>query len=356
MVVFLEAHVLSETHRREDFLFELPQDRIAQKPADKRDKSKLLVSQKQGEIQHCVFSELPGFLKTGDVLVLNQTRVMNARCYAQKENGVQIEVFILSIQCDANDVPVLLRPAKRVKPGMSLTFPRSGVVVEVISKADQGRGALKFESDQALHRVLECDGELPLPPYIKRESGPGDADKERYQTIFAKELGAVAAPTAGLHFSQDVFAKLETAGVTIAHITHHVGIGTFKPLLVDDVRDHVMDVENYTINPETALLLNRAKAEGRRIIAVGTTTTRCLESNYDGGFHAGNNQTQLYIYPGYTFKAINGLITNFHLPGSTLILLVAALVGRERILDIYRCAIKSDYRFYSYGDAMLLIP
>lgn len=348
---------MEETFRREDFLFDLPEDRIAQTPAAKRDQSRLLVAEgSEQPLQHTIFSQLSQWLRAGDVVVLNQTKVMNARCFAVKDNGVRIEVFVLSLHGDPKGISVLFRPAKRVKPGMALHFPNANVWVEVMEKGDQGRGVLNFKDFETLLRVLELDGTLPLPPYIKRQEGPSESDEQRYQTVFANQLGAVAAPTAGLHFSKALLEQLNNMGVQMVPITHHVGIGTFKPLIVDDIRQHEMDGEYYEIEPESAEKLNQAKADGRRIIAVGTTSTRCLESNFDQGFHAGKSRTELYIYPGYQFKAINGLITNFHLPGSTLILLVAALMGRDRIVSIYKQAIEKDYRFYSFGDAMLLLP
>ena len=344
------------SHARADYLFHLPEDRIAQSPAQKRDSSALLVAAAGAPIQHHRFADLPNFLRAGDLLVLNQTRVMNARCRAVKENGTAIEVFILGIQVDPARVPVLLRPAKRVKVDTRLHFPNANIWANTVEKGEMGKATLAFDSMDALLAVIEQDGELPLPPYIKREEGPDQDDRERYQTVFARDLGAVAAPTAGLHFTDQLLEQLKDKGIEPCFVTHHVGIGTFKPLVADDIRDHEMEPEAYDISERAAGQLNRAKAEGRRIIAVGTTSTRCLESNFDGRFHAGRRVTNHYIYPGYQFGAIDGLITNFHLPGSTLILLVAALMGRERIMDIYTEAMARDYRFYSYGDAMLLLP
>ncbi|CAM2067798.1 tRNA preQ1(34) S-adenosylmethionine ribosyltransferase-isomerase QueA [Sulfidibacter corallicola] len=341
---------------REDYLFELPPERIAQTPAARRDASKLLVAGAAGPLEHRTFAQIGGYLRRGDVLVINQTKVMNARCFAVKENGVKIEIFVLGIPADPAETQVLAKPAKRLKPDIDILFPHSGVRARVVAKHDQGRHTLAFESLDALSAVLAQDGELPLPPYIKREQGPSETDGDRYQTVFARELGAVAAPTAGLHFTEGLLAELAAAGVEILRVTHHVGIGTFKPLVAEDIRDHLMESESYFIDEGTVTRLDVAKSEGRRIIAVGTTSTRCLESNYDDGFHPGHFATDLYIYPGYSFRAIDALITNFHLPGSSLILLVSALMGHDRIMDIYREAIGRDYRFYSYGDAMLLLP
>jgi len=362
-----------------DYIFELPPHRIAQKPAGEREQSRLLVARGGSEINDSKFNRLIEYLKPDDVLVLNQTQVMNARCFAEKENGLRIEVFILDILAgmysdtpvsDTNAesdsapdtdlgerIPVLLKPARRVKKGMKLIFPCSGVQTILDVKGEFGRGVLRFPSRDDLFSVLEKDGEIPLPPYIKREDGPDHEDQVRYQTVFAKEPGAVAAPTAGLHFSENLLSELQNKGVKLCKLTHHVGIGTFKPITVDDVRQHVMDSEHFELTAESANMLNEAKMRGDRIIAVGTTSTRCLESCViDGKFIPGRGDTDLYIYPPYSFKAIDGMITNFHLPGSTLLLLVSSLMGKKRILDIYQHALQKEYRFYSYGDAMLLIP
>ena len=340
---------------REDYLFELPQRLIAQAPAAERDRSRLMVAGLTGEPHDQYFRDIGQYLAKGDVLALNRTKVMNARCFATKENGVKIEVFILSLQVSPDAVPVLLKPGKRARPGVRLIFPNAGVAATVAERVE-GKAFLSFESFEDLRRVVAEDGEIPLPPYIKRDQGPEPTDLGRYQTVYARDLGAVAAPTAGLHFTEALLDSLRRQGVEVLFVTHHVGIGTFQPLTADDVRRHRMAPEHYEIQEETARRLNAAKREKKRIIAVGTTTTRCLESNYDGSFHAGQGVAEAYIYPGYRFRVIDGLITNFHLPGSTLILLVSALMGRDRILDLYREAIKREYRFYSYGDAMLLIP
>jgi len=344
-------------YRRTSFGFELPEGRIAQNPAAKRSESLLLVAEGREETTDSIFNQLGSFLRSGDCLVLNQTRVMNARCFAQKENGLRIEVFILDITSTGLEIPVLLKPARRLKVGMKLFFPKAGLEVDLIEKGEFGRGVLAFSNRDDLFHVLEKDGEVPLPPYIKREAGPTSQDLERYQTVFARDAGAVAAPTAGLHFTEAQLQELEERGVQICKLTHHVGIGTFKPISVDDIREHKMDSEYYVLADDQARILNAVKEEGRRLIAVGTTSTRCLESCIrDGRFHPGPGQTDLYIYPPYQFKAIDGLITNFHLPGSTLMLLVSALMGHERIMQLYEHALRGPYRFYSYGDAMLLLP
>ena len=344
------------TFNRTDYLFDLPPEQIAQTPAERRDHSRLLVAAKTGKLHHRRFFELPDYLTTGDLLVLNKTKVMNARCFAVKESGGRVECFILSVQSPFDRVPVLLKPGKRMKPGMRLHFPNSGIAAELVEKGGNGKAYLAFPDQAGLLAVVDSDGQVPLPPYIKREQGPANQDGARYQTVYAADLGAVAAPTAGLHFTQALLDSLRERGVETAFVTHHVGIGTFKPLTAPDIRDHLMEPEGYRLDEKTCQRLNLAKSDRRRIIAVGTTTTRCLESNYDGLFHPGDFSTNLFIYPGYRFKAIDGLVTNFHLPGSSLILLVSALMGRSRILDLYGQAIAAGYRFYSYGDAMLLLP
>lgn len=340
----------------ESYQFELPPELIAQHPAEKREASRLLVAGPNGKPLDTHFHTLTEYLSAGDVLVLNQTKVINARCFAEKENGVKIEVFFLGMPADIGAVSVLTRPAKRVKTNTILHFPKSGCKASVVTPPQEGRAVLKLDCWQDLHEILAKDGHLPLPPYIKREGGPSEEDRLRYQTVFAREDGAVAAPTAGLHFTEPLLEALEKKGVELVRITHHVGIGTFKPLVAEDIRDHNMDFETYIMSEESAATLNHAKKVGRRIIAVGTTSTRCLESNYKDGFHPEQADTNLYIYPGYRFKAIDALITNFHLPGSSLILLVSALMGHDRIMKLYKHAVTEKYRFYSYGDAMFLQP
>lgn len=301
--------------------------------------------------------EIDQFLGPGDLLVINQTRVMKARCRAHKLTGGAVEVFFLGVPSQGESWQVLLRPSKRVPVNSVLEFPRSQCRVTVREKHPTGGATIDGLSLAQFERVLDLDGELPLPPYIKRQAGPSAQDDDRYQTVYARDLGAVAAPTAGLHFTPQVLQRLEDRGIEIARITHHVGIGTFKPLQADDIRDHQMEQEHYEIDEKAAFALNRARTDGRRTVAVGTTTTRCLESNLtDRGFQSGRFSTGLYIYPGYSFKAIQALITNFHLPGSSLMLLVCALMGRTAMLDLYRVAVDQRYRFYSYGDAMLLVP
>ncbi|MCB1049057.1 MAG: tRNA preQ1(34) S-adenosylmethionine ribosyltransferase-isomerase QueA [Acidobacteria bacterium] len=339
----------------ENFCFDLPPELIAQHPAPSRRDARLLVYSAEIDLRHQRFSEILQFLEPGDVLVLNQTKVIKARCFAQRKSGGQIEVFFLGMPADPHRATVLLRPAKRVQAGERLVFPQSGLEVTCLEKA-QGQAVLDCGNFEQLRTILDQDGQIPLPPYIKRQNGFSSEDESRYQTVFARDPGAVAAPTAGLHFDEALLNQLRNAGIEICFVTHHVGIGTFKPVSAQDVREHQMESEHYFISDETAGLLNAAKLEGRRIIAVGTTSTRCLESNFSTQFQAGQFDTRLFIYPGYTFQAIDGLITNFHLPGSSLILLVSALIGRESVMNIYQTAIANKYRFYSYGDAMLLLP
>lgn len=344
------------SYQHSDYLFELPAESIAQAPASSRDHSRLLKADAKGAPNHAYFHDLAEFLKAGDLLVLNQTKVMNARCFAFKPNGTRVEVFFLDIQNPPEAIPVMVKPAKRVRRETVLQFPNAGVTAVVSLEPERGKAMLSFSRDADVHAVIHADGNLPLPPYIKRPAGPVAEDETRYQTVYARDLGAVAAPTAGLHFTRPLLRELDNKGIESCFITHHVGVGTFKPLIAKDIREHVMEPETYTIDETAAARLNAARDEKRRIIAVGTTSTRCLESNQNSGFHARTTSTDLYIYPGYRFKAIQGMITNFHLPGSSLILLVSALMGRERILALYREAIQRNYRFYSYGDAMLLLP
>jgi len=344
------------SYRCEDYQFELPAGLIAQHPPRRREQARLMVAGRSGAPIHTHFDRVVDHLAAGDVLVLNQTKVMNARCFARKDSGGQGEVFFLDIQVAPDRVPVLLRPAKRVPVGTWLSFAKAAVRARVAERGEQGSAVLAFPDRDALMAAIAADGQLPLPPYIKREQGPLPEDAERYQTVYARDLGAVAAPTAGLHFTLPLLADLKARGIILCYVTHHVGPGTFKPLIVKDIREHQMDAEKYSISPAAADLLNEAKAAGRRIIAVGTTSTRCLEANFSQGFHPGDFHTDHFIYPGYRFAAIDGLITNFHLPGSSLILLVSALMGRERIMALYAEAIGLGYRFYSFGDAMLLNP
>lgn len=349
-----------------DYDFELPQEFISQAPANRRDRSRLLMlDRKTGGISHHAFSDLVDILLPSDVLVINNTEVIPGRLYGRKESGGKVEVLILDYaegrkkQTDkgAFECACLVKASKRLRTGAMLLFDH-GLRAEVLRFQD-GVYTLRFLSTDDFETLLYRIGDMPLPPYIKRGEGkemPCD-DRTSYQTIYASQKGAVAAPTAGLHFSGDLFDKLKSKGILVAEITLHVGYGTFLPVRVSDIRDHKMHSEFFSISGETADLINHAGKEGRRIVAVGTTTVRTLEyaSDTDGHLAAGTGNCDLFIYPGYKFKAVDAMITNFHLPKSTLLMLVSALAGRTKILDAYQEAIRNKYRFYSYGDAMLIV-
>jgi S-adenosylmethionine:tRNA ribosyltransferase-isomerase len=348
---------LHQSYQLEEYLFHLPPELIAQEPPPSRGESRLLVGC-QHEFKDAMFSSLTEELRGGDLVVFNDTRVMNARTFPIKEStGATIECFFTSPQLKEGCVEALIKPAKRLRPGDRLRWQQSQLGATVVRKTDQGLISMSLESQEHLDQIMAKDGETPLPPYIKRTAGPTPMDAERYQTVFARHPGAVAAPTAGLHFSQELLEKMTGKGIETATVTHHVGLGTFKPIQCQDIRAHHMEEEPFFISEETANLINQAKREKRRVIAVGTTVTRCLESAWTPeGIPSGRGHTDLYIYPPYPFQAIDGLLTNFHLPGSTLILLVSAFFGKEHIRGLYQHAITQRYRFYSYGDAMLLWP
>jgi len=334
----------------------LDEDRIAQEPKTRRDHARLMVLDRSGGgVSHRNVFDLPAILRRGDLLVLNDTRVFPARLIGKKETGGRIEIFLLR-DLGENLWEVLTRG--KVSVGTRILLPGEGsCVVEEIS--GEGKRLVRFEVPRVLFDYLERYGTVPLPPYIHR-NGDGvnaDADRDRYQTVYAKRPGAVAAPTAGLHFTERLLARLRDAGMETAFVTLHVGYGTFKPVQVEDIRTHRMDSEWYTIGDETASMIHRARRENRRVIAVGTTTTRALESavGEEGEVRAGTAKTDLFILPGYGFRAIDGLMTNFHLPRSTLLVLVSAFAGKERVDEAYREAIEKKYRFYSYGDAMLIL-
>lgn len=339
----------------EDFDFHLPEELIAQTPLKDRTASRLLVLDRETkEIGHRHFSDITGYLKKGDCLVLNDTRVLPARLYGIKQDtGAKIEVLLLH-QEEQDSWEVLTKPARKVKEGTELIFGDGKLKAVCTGTKEHGGRMLKFSYEGIFYEVLDQLGEMPLPPYIKEQL----PEKERYQTVFAREQGSAAAPTAGLHFTTELLKEIEAMGVTIAFITLHVGLGTFRPVSVDDVETHEMHSEFYQMNEETAGILNRTKVEGGRIISVGTTSTRTLETiarDNDGTFKASRGWTDIFIYPPYEFKAIDGLITNFHLPKSTLIMLVSALADRESILNAYETAVKERYRFFSFGDAMLIL-
>lgn len=338
------------------FDYDLPEELIAQYPIDKRDESRLMVlNRKDRSIIHSKFRNLPDFLSPGDLLVLNNTRVIPARLIGEKEGSkVKVEMLLLSQRGDAL-WEALVKRSSRLKAGTKVMFGGGEFTAIILDKTEFQTRLVQFESEAKLKELLKKYGRTPLPPYIKRE---GDIkDMERYQTIYAKEEGSVAAPTAGLHFTEPLFASLRSKGIDIVEITLHIGLGTFQPVKVNKVENHKMHEEYFHISEEVSNKINQTRASGGRIIAVGTTVVRALESSVDdaGKIKPYKGFTNKFIYPGYTIRSIDGLITNFHLPRSTLLMLVSAFAGREYILEAYKEAIKERYRFYSYGDAMLIL-
>ena len=339
--------------KTEDFDYYLPENLIAQTPINKRDESKLMVLNKEtGTIEHRHFADIIDYLTPNDVLVLNDTKVMPARLIGQKEdtNG-HIELLLLK-NTKNNIYECLCKPAKRVKVGTIVTFGDGILKAKCIEAKEEGIREFEFLYDGIFYEILDKLGEMPLPPYIHKKL----KDKNRYQTVYAKNIGSAAAPTAGLHFTQELLEKLKNKGITICYVTLHVGLGTFRPVNVEDVTTHKMHSEFYTINEETAKILNQAKKDGKNIVSVGTTTTRVLETvmNQYQTFKACSGYTSIFIYPGYQFKAVDSLITNFHLPKSTLIMLVSAFCSKEIIMNAYSEAIKNSYRFFSFGDSMFI--
>ncbi len=338
-----------------DFDYELPEELIAQHPAAQRDHSRLLVMDKYtGAVEHRVFRDIVNYLHAGDVLVLNNTKVIPARIFGVKEGGTaKIEVLLLKRDDDLpNTWEVLVHPGKRAKVGTVIDFGEGRLKGEVIANTSAGR-KVTFHFDGIFEEILEELGTMPLPPYIHEQL----EDQNRYQTVYAKVDGSAAAPTAGLHFTTELLETLRQNGIEIEEVLLHVGLGTFKPVSEEDIEDHEMHSEYYEISQETADRINKAKAEGRRIISVGTTSTRALESAAkDGRLQAGSGWTNIFIYPGYKWQIIDGLITNFHLPKSTLMMLVSALSMREHILAAYKEAVAQRYRFFSFGDAMFINP
>lgn len=337
------------------FDFHLPEELIAQVPLKNRTDSRLMVLNKEtGEIKHEIFKNITEYLREGDCLVLNDTKVLPARLFGvKKDTGAKIEVLLLK-QLEGDQWETLVKPAKRVKEGTVIDFGEGLLTAECTGTSEHGGRIFDFKYEGIFYEVLDQLGEMPLPPYIKEQLD----DRDRYQTVYAREPGSAAAPTAGLHFTESLLKEVKEKGVQVAFITLHVGLGTFRPVSVDDVLEHDMHSEFYIVSEGTARLLNEVRNKGGRIITVGTTSTRTLEtiaSANDGQFIEGNGWTNIFIYPGYTFKAIDGMITNFHLPKSTLIMLVSALAGRENILHAYNTAVEERYRFFSFGDAMLII-
>jgi len=339
--------------RTEDFNFDLPEELIAQHPLAQRDHSRLLVLDKtSGNITHKRFDDILEYLVPGDVLVINNTRVIPARLFGVKEGGTaHIEVLLLKPVENRPDCwEVLVRPGKRVKVGAKVVFGEGKMIGTVVDDTDTGR-IMQFEYDGIFNEILDELGTMPLPPYIKAKLD----DQERYQTVYAKERGSAAAPTAGLHFTNELLAQVKAKGIEVVEVLLHVGLGTFRPVQVDDIHSHKMHSEYYRITQDAADTINKALDEGRRVIAVGTTSTRTLESAAkDGRVVAGDGDTSIFIYPGYQFQVLSGLITNFHLPKSTLVMLVSALAGREHVLHAYEEAVKERYRFFSFGDAMFI--
>jgi S-adenosylmethionine:tRNA ribosyltransferase-isomerase len=341
-----------------DYFFDLPQDFIAQEPASPRDASRLLVYERQTQkINHQKFSDLISYLKSGDLLVFNNTKVIPARLWGvKKEGSAKIEILLLK-SLPLNRFEALIRPANKIKKGHAVIIQNFEVTVEDV--LENGNRVLNFGS-QNPWEVMEKLGEMPLPPYITSPKA-SDELKNDYQTVYAKEPGAVAAPTAGLHFTSEIFEKLKKKGVQTAELTLHVGVGTFRPVSVDDIREHNMHAESYALSSETVELIKKTKQAGGRVIAVGTTVVRVLESVFKkfGELKSDTGETNIFIYPPYQFKVVDGLITNFHLPGSTLLMLVSALIdtdqGRKKILELYEVAKKEQYRFFSFGDAMLIL-
>ena len=337
-----------------DFYYDLPQELIAQEPVKDRASSRLLVLHKDsGEIEHKIFRDITEYLKKGDCLVINDTKVLPARLIGERKNtGARVEILLL-VRKDLDTWEVLTYPGKKAKPGDVITFGDGRLEAEILEVIEGGNRIVKFHYDGVFENILEELGEMPLPPYITHKL----EDKNRYQTVYAVHDGSAAAPTAGLHFTPELLQQIKDMGVEIAHVTLHVGLGTFRPVKVEDVTNHEMHSEYYVVEESEAEKINNVKKNGGRIIAVGTTSTRTLESVTDenGVVHAGSGWTKIFIYPGYKFKAIDCLITNFHLPESTLIMLVAALVGKDRILDTYKIAVEEKYRFFSFGDAMFIV-
>ncbi|MBR2949780.1 MAG: tRNA preQ1(34) S-adenosylmethionine ribosyltransferase-isomerase QueA [Lachnospiraceae bacterium] len=336
-----------------DFYFDLPQELIAQDPLEDRSSSRLLALDKEsGSVTHHVFRDICDFLKPGDCLVLNNTKVIPARLLGVKEDtGAAVEILLLKRHQD--DIwEALVKPGKKLRPGARVTFGDERLKAEILEVVEEGNRLVQFFYDGIWEEVLDSLGEMPLPPYITHKL----QDKNRYQTVYAKFEGSAAAPTAGLHFTPELLKQVEDMGVEIAYVTLHVGLGTFRPVKVDNILEHHMHTEMYQVSADAAEKINRAKKNGNRVICVGTTSCRTVESaaEADGTILPGSGSTDIFIYPGYTFKILDALITNFHLPESTLVMLVSALAGRDNVLNAYEEAIRERYRFFSFGDAMII--
>ncbi len=339
---------------KSDYFFELPGELIAQDPLEERTSSRLLVLDKRtGAVSHHVFRDIGDFLRPGDCLVLNDTRVIPARLLGERE-GTGAHVELLLLKRKSGDVwETLVRPGKKCRPGTRLTFGDGMLKAEILDTVEEGNRLVRFDYEGIFEEVLDRLGEMPLPPYITHKL----QDRNRYQTVYARHEGSAAAPTAGLHFTKELLDRLEGKGIGIAYVTLHVGLGTFRPVKEENVLEHHMHTEHYEVSREAADTINRTKAQGGRIVCVGTTSCRTLESAADesGLVQPGSGDTDIFIYPGYRFRVLDALITNFHLPESTLIMLVSALAGREHVLAAYEEAVRERYRFFSFGDAMLVI-
>ena len=340
--------------KKEDFYFKLPEELIAQDQLEDRSASRLLVLDKEsGKIEHRMFRDIKAYLKPGDCLVINDTKVIPARLIGSKI-GTDAKIEILLLKRKENDIwETLVKPGKKAKPGTKISFGEGLLIGEVIDVVEEGNRLIQFSYQGIFEEILDQLGQMPLPPYITHQL----EDKNRYQTVYAKHSGSAAAPTAGLHFTPELLKEIKESGVDIAHVTLHVGLGTFRPVKVENIQEHHMHSEFYHIEASEAEKINRAKREGHRIICVGTTSCRTIESaaKPDGTLSECSGWTEIFIYPGYQFKVLDCLLTNFHLPESTLIMLVSALAGREHVLHAYEEAVKEQYRFFSFGDAMLIV-
>ena len=340
--------------KKSDFYYELPEELIAQTPVEPRNSSRLMViDRKTGAVSHDRFYNLCDHLKKGDTLVVNDSRVLPARIYGERESNGSFIEFLLLEQKEQNVWEILCRPGKKAKVGTFFTFGNGRLRAEILDVMEDGNRIAKFYCDGSLYEVLDDIGQMPLPPYITKKL----EDKERYQTVYSRETGSAAAPTAGLHFTKEQLKNLKSRGINIAYVTLHVGLGTFRPVKEESVAEHKMHSEFYVLPQKTADIINKTKSEGGRVIAVGTTSCRTLESVVKklGRIAADEGSTDIFIYPGYEFGAIDGLITNFHLPESTLIMLVSAFAGYENTMNAYRIAVEERYRFFSFGDAMMIV-
>lgn len=337
-----------------DFYFDLPQELIAQDPLEDRSSSRLLVlDRKTGEIRHEIFKDIVHYLNPGDCLVVNDTKVIPARLFGNKV-GTDAKIEVLLLKRKENNIwETLVKPGKKAKPGTKISFGEGLLVGEVIDVVEEGNRLIQFSYEGVFEEILDQLGQMPLPPYITHQL----KDKNRYQTVYAKNDGSAAAPTAGLHFTPELLEEIQKKGIQIAHVTLHVGLGTFRPVKVEDVTEHHMHSEFYVVEEDQAHIINETKKNGGKVISVGTTSCRTLESATDenGILKAGSGWTEIFIYPGYQFKMIDHLITNFHLPESTLLMLVSALAGKENIMNAYETAVKERYRFFSFGDAMFIV-